>query len=622
MKKTAMLIILILMLICITSCGTPVEEEKLPLAPDTTAVETTFAETEPEKPIPVVEEDVNPDSISVMSIDGLNERIRLQLEKPAKTEKEFVPEDFKVSYRPMDEAEFTELDKELYLEENGNVACYILGLPEGKYCVKIEYGDGDTYARTTLLDIDVERQDRSGYAHFQNEEGIGGYNNDGSVKENAVILYVNTANKNTVTLDINGTTYTGLVAILQAKQYMEEPLIIRVTGKIATNQWKARNSEVRLADGSNWDEDYFNNELATRYKENLAGLEIQITDGCEGKKYTYVTTPTGMEEVKTEDIGQQIVTYEDGTKVYSDVVATNTLYIENAKNLTIEGVGPNAEFAQFGFRFMFCDSIEFSNLTMSSQPYTAFGVQSMSESDPNPHRYIKCSGYWVHNNTFKIGQNAWSVGIEKYGDETLDFYLTENITVSYNMFDNVYKGMLIGTWEKDLLQDVTLHHNYYCGGIQRFPLTRGANIHSYNNVYRGCGGASVREVTSNFFSESNWFIGGTSYYASDPNLIKSWNDVFIAYPELPYTIDASYVVVTDREQVLENNQCSPDKKTDFSAFDTNPELFYYDAENKCTVVDLMLDTSAMGPEEIFEWMGTYVGAGKYVRLELDGESAE
>ena len=591
-------------------------------AVETTPTETEPQETEPEKPIPVVEEDVNAENITVQSIDGLNEQIRLQLKKPADTDKEFALEDFKVSYRPMDEAEFTELDRELYLEENGNVACYILGLPEGKYCVKIEYGEGETYARTTLLDIDVERQDRSGYAHFQNEEGIGGYNNDGSVKDGAVILYVNDKNKNTVTLDINGTTYTGLVAILQAKQYMEEPLIIRITGKVSTNQWKARVSETRLVDGSNWDENYFNNEYDTRYKENLVGLTTQITDGCEGKLYTYATTLTGIDEVKVEDIGQRIETYEDGTEVYSDSVVTNMLYIENANDLTIEGVGKKAEFAQFGFRLCFCNSIEVRNLKFIDKPLTAFGVQSASDSDPNLDRHIRCSGYWIHNNTFNVGKNAWQVHFADYGDETLDFYLTKDITISYNMFDNVGKAMLIGTWEKDLLQDVTLHHNYYCGGIQRFPLTRGANTHSYNNVYRNCGGASVREVTSNFFSESNWFIGGTSYYASDPNLIKSWNDAYIASPELPVTIDASYVVATDREQVLENNQCSPDGVTDFSTFDTNPELFYYDAENKCTVVDLMLDTSAFGPDEIFEWMDTYVGAGKYTRLELDEETAE
>jgi len=59
----------------------------------------------------------------------------------------------------------------------------------------VECGEDKTLSRVTLNDIDVERQDRSGYAHFNYDEGIGGYNNDGTVKANAKILYVSNATK-------------------------------------------------------------------------------------------------------------------------------------------------------------------------------------------------------------------------------------------------------------------------------------------------------------------------------------------------------------------------------------------------------------------------------------------
>ena len=46
--------------------------------------------------------------------------------------------------------------------------------------------------------IQVYEYDRSGYAHFNYDEGVGAYNNDGTPKDNAIIVYVTEENKNTV----------------------------------------------------------------------------------------------------------------------------------------------------------------------------------------------------------------------------------------------------------------------------------------------------------------------------------------------------------------------------------------------------------------------------------------
>jgi len=621
MKKLFLTLLIGAMLLC--SCSNAVTDETDAAdTTDTTAAgtmpeETEPVETEPEKPIPVVEEDVNADSIKIKTAEGLNEVIYLQLKKPTYMLTDFSKNDYKVSYRPLDEAEFTELDRELYLDEGTYMGCYILGLPEGKYCVKIEKGEGEDYARTTLLDIDVERQDRSGYAHFQREERIGGYNNDGSVKENAVILYVNNANKNTVTLDIDGTTYTGLVAILQAKQYMEEPLIIRVTDQIKTNQFMPAAVKARPTDDSYLPEDYFANTLSTRYGENLIGLPIEMVDAREGKLYIYHTTADGFElqEVRDQTPGTEV--NADGVEVYNDSVVTNFLWVEHVKDLTIEGVGKKAEFLQFGFSFTNCDSFEMRNMTMSSFPVTALSFQSFGKYVPYQHDVVN-GGYWIHNNTFKAGMNSWPLGVEEYGDETIASCWNQDVTISYNVFEKSYKALLLGTYDKDVCRDTTIHHNFFLAVNQRTPLTRNCNIHSYNNVYGHSCGISVREAGSNYFGEHNWFNGGLAYYDSDPNKIKSWMDVYAEGVE-----GTEYAVIADsREYVLENNQCSPDGVTDYSTFDTNPDIFYYDAENKCSDVELLIDSSAMTVWEAEDWMRLYAGAGQNTRLELDGETAE
>ena len=123
--------------------------------------------------------------------------------------------------------------------------------PNGKYDVKIEAESEKDCASKLFGNVEVESQDRSGYAHFGYTDGIGAYNDDGTVKSNAKILYVTNENKNTITMTINGTEYVGLVDIMQKLFQCENPVLIRVIGTIYTNQWNYKNVEPRLTDGSN-----------------------------------------------------------------------------------------------------------------------------------------------------------------------------------------------------------------------------------------------------------------------------------------------------------------------------------------------------------------------------------
>lgn len=50
--------------------------------------------------------------------------------------------------------------------------------------------------------------------------------------------------------------------------------------------------------------------------------------------------------------------------------------------------------------------------------------------------------------------------------------------------------------------------------------------------------------------------------------------------------------------------------TDYSKFDTDPELFYYDAENKCSDVELMLEAKVV-PGFVYK----YAGAGIPARMD-------
>ena len=72
----------------------------------------------------------------------------------------------------------------------------VMGLKPGTYTLNVTTKTG-TY---TQSGIEVNAQDRSGYAHYNYTDGVGAYNDDGTLKDNAIVLYVTDENKNTVTL--------------------------------------------------------------------------------------------------------------------------------------------------------------------------------------------------------------------------------------------------------------------------------------------------------------------------------------------------------------------------------------------------------------------------------------
>ena len=115
-----------------------------------------------------------------------------------------------------------------------------VGLKAGDYTLKVvSVKGGKEGASTTSKTISVKSHDRSGFA-FSNNHIPGAYNSDGTLKKNAVVLYVSESTKNTVKLDVvtssKGATTecVGLQNILTAlkKGYETRPLAIRLIGNV------------------------------------------------------------------------------------------------------------------------------------------------------------------------------------------------------------------------------------------------------------------------------------------------------------------------------------------------------------------------------------------------------
>lgn len=89
------------------------------------------------------------------------------------------------------------------------------GLQAGSYEAMI-LPHGSTTAVGTSVELNVISYDRSGYAHFNYTNGVGAYNDNGTLKENAIVLYVTDENKNEVELSYGGTTVRGIGNILNS----------------------------------------------------------------------------------------------------------------------------------------------------------------------------------------------------------------------------------------------------------------------------------------------------------------------------------------------------------------------------------------------------------------------
>lgn len=115
----------------------------------------------------------------------------------------------------------------------------VLGLKEGTYSVKVVpvNADGAEIAgANTASSLVVKSYNREGFAHFK-YAGVGAYNNDGTLKAGAKVLYITAKTAKTVSTTVNTgkqETITGLQSIIDAysKGKDKTPIAFRIIGKV------------------------------------------------------------------------------------------------------------------------------------------------------------------------------------------------------------------------------------------------------------------------------------------------------------------------------------------------------------------------------------------------------
>ena len=138
------------------------------------------------------------------------------------------------------DAAYVQLDDELIRKYPSYMRADALGLRAGDYVMKVVpvvNGKEDKAEAIVSNTMTVSAYDRSGFTFSSNspaKNGVGAYNNDGTLKSGASVLYVTEANKNTVKMKIGNTEYTGVSAITQAIKTKNncQPVAIRIIGQV------------------------------------------------------------------------------------------------------------------------------------------------------------------------------------------------------------------------------------------------------------------------------------------------------------------------------------------------------------------------------------------------------
>ena len=460
-------------------------------------------------------------------------------------------------YQPVGGTEWTQVDQPLIRMVSSDTARVdVLGLEQGAYDLKISLGGSESIVKN----INVTQYDRSGYAHFGYKDGLGAYYDNGTIKNNTLVIYLTEDNKNEILdscyvngekVDISkymrgedGTQYSGIGEMLNNRRYSGNDrqnvgiaklthvygaVAIRVIGKVEATQ---------LSDGT----------------ASIVGL----TD--------YDSTGNGGSVGDNGRMARMV----------------------NAKNLTIEGVGENASIEGWGIHFISSTiardgaddgkSFEVRNIVFNKYPEDAVGMEG-EQTNKNTSSTLAASveRCWIHNNTFLEGYCAKPAESDKAeGDGSCDFKRGEYFTCSYNYFENCHKTNLVGSADYSLQFNLTFHHNYWYNCKARQPLIRNSNVHFYNNYLRFTTDYSMSLRANCYaFAEANYFDSGNRFAVKSGGVAKSYGNVIVGM----YGEDQSDHVIS-RTDAVSNNCKFQAKNIDYSHFDTDPNLFYYDAVNE------------------------------------------
>ena len=472
------------------------------------------------------------------------------------------------------------IDDALVRKTNGYWRADAVGLTAGTYqltVVPTNNGSEMTSDKMVTDVITVLAYDRSGYAHYNYTEGVGAYNDDGTLKDNAIVIYVTNENKNTVSVTSkDGTTVVGIGNILGSTGMDVGTGFNSKGGKPNTNQ-----------------------DILRKLAEDGTPLVVRIIGSIKGASSTNLSSATSEIDGLTQYDG---VDY-GGTAGDNGFMAR----MSGGKNITIEGIGPDATIDGWGIHFIcqtadyaagYGRSFEVRNITFKNVPEDCIGMEGQQDGSTLTAPVERC---WIHNCSFIAPAITSPAESDKDGgDGACDFKRGNYFTNSYCYYEGYHKTNLVGSSDSSLQYNLTYHHNYWKNCESRGPLARQANIHMYNNVFDGQTSYAMNpRANAYIFSEYNMFINTKNpVTVTSGGVVKSYNDSFTSC-----TGDNSATVVTDKSTKVStsNKYANFDTDSAVSYIPSGDYILHEDhAQSKAYVMAYagVMKQNILGPDEV------------------------
>lgn len=430
--------------------------------------------------------------------------------------------------------EYSKIDDELVREYPDYFRADALGLPSGKYVLRVvpvsDSAEIDAAASETEA-LECAAYVREGFAFSDNSPhgtSGGAYNDDGSLKADADVLYVTNGNKDTVMLNNDPSLGVGLTEILayrQAKK-IKSTLAIRLLGKVAEPAGM---------------------EIHTAQFQNTGNVTLEGV-GDDAVIYGWIMTLKRAENFEIRNLGMMYG--GEGTTGSAIVLDTDN------KNVWVH----NCDFF-YGAPGRDADQIKGDG---------AVDIKSRSS-------YVTID----YNHFWDLGKTCVSGGPWENSnmyDERAQIY----VTYHHNWFDHTdsrHPRCVVGSNH--------VYNNYYDGvAMYGIGAAMKTSVFSENNYYRNCPrpmiiasqGSDCYDEASGEYKDKGTLSGQMG------GMIKSYGDVIDGYERFyPYGSEPvegefdAYIAQSRGEAVPDTVKA---KKGDeagcavYNNFDTNPDVMY------------------------------------------------
>ena len=449
------------------------------------------------------------------------------------------------------------VDTELIRNYGSYYRCDVLGLSAGRYTIKIVpvvNGEESEEHKTTFEEKTINHI-REGFA-FVNGTSSGAYNDDGTLKSDARVLYITNTNKDTIKMSvkISNSAYTecvGIQNILTAlkKGYETKPICIRVIGNIT--------------------------DPAVLEKGDL------LIDLGNGKFKGGITL---------EGVGKDATFNGFG------------LRIKSASNVEIRNIG-----------FMNCDSSEGDSISLQQDNdhiwvhnCDLFYGEAGSDADQNKGDGAldtKKSAYITHsfNHFYDTGKS----NLQGMKDETEENY----ITYHHNWYDH-------SDSRHPRVRTCTVHvYNNFYDGIAKYAVgaTMGSSIFVENNYFLNTKYSMLISMQGSDIASD----GTGTFSSEDGGIIKAYGNAFVGTGNAPVTYQQNKThfdcyLASSRDEKVPSSVTAYKGGSVYNNFDTNSALMYeYNVESAEDAMETVKQFAGRVQGGDFKWEFTDADNASY-----------